>query len=234
MRVSLNPNYHARIDEANFASSAGAAKEIRYTSSLMLRTLAVISFLLLCVVLFLIFLASSDKQTEFYWAGRSHQLYLIAFGRGSVFCEWVSNWPNAELGWWKEDEINAGPVLWPDTFNPPIPWKSPTFGHRLGMGHAILHSDGTTWYGKLNNVEGRSFGPEGKYLDIWFPIWPIVSLSGILPAWMIGRMLWRCEITKIRKANGRCSKCGYDLRGTPDQCPECGTLTRHTITDRVE
>jgi hypothetical protein len=47
--------------------------------------------------------------------------------------------------------------------------------------------------------------------------WPLL-LSAALPAW------WLVRTAKARaeKRVGACRVCGYDLRATPDRCPECG------------
>jgi len=42
---------------------------------------------------------------------------------------------------------------------------------------------------------------------------------GILP------MVWMIKLMRARRRNQEsCAKCGYDLRATPDRCPECGTV----------
>lgn len=52
------------------------------------------------------------------------------------------------------------------------------------------------------------------------PFWFVLILTGAAP------MLWLA--TRIRQRQrawaSRCRACGYDLRATPDRCPECGAL----------
>jgi hypothetical protein len=44
----------------------------------------------------------------------------------------------------------------------------------------------------------------------------------VLGCLAIAAHLHRQEV-RARRANGLCIQCGYDLRGTPERCPECGT-----------
>ncbi len=49
------------------------------------------------------------------------------------------------------------------------------------------------------------------------PLWPLTIAAGVLPLW------WLAGWQRIRRRDGvLCPTCGYDLRATPDRCPECG------------
>jgi hypothetical protein len=51
------------------------------------------------------------------------------------------------------------------------------------------------------------------------PLWLIALLAAVSPAvWKLRRR----RRSRHRLQAGCCSQCGYDLRATPDRCPECG------------
>ena len=50
------------------------------------------------------------------------------------------------------------------------------------------------------------------------PFWFLVAVAVAVPAAQLGR-----SIRRLQRVPGLCRHCGYDLRATPDRCPECGT-----------
>jgi hypothetical protein len=54
-------------------------------------------------------------------------------------------------------------------------------------------------------------------VEFSLPFWLLSAGSGLT-----GLMIWRSRARE--QSVGRCRSCGYDLRATPDRCPECGTI----------
>lgn len=92
-----------------------------------------------------------------------------------------------------------------------VAWKA--FGFGVGRGSYRV--------GAPSNYRGQTVtaGTDESY-HVMAPAWAIVLVTGIWPAvWLRATLR-----TSSRHRRGLCPACGYDLRVTPDRCPECGAV----------
>jgi hypothetical protein len=54
---------------------------------------------------------------------------------------------------------------------------------------------------------------------------PVVATMLALSACWLALPMFR----KRNQGPGRCAVCGYDMRATPDRCPECGTVAKEAL-----
>ena len=89
-----------------------------------------------------------------------------------------------------------------------------TFGREkedIGVGGRVLD------HGRISLFLERS-GP-----NVTIPAWSFVFAFAVSPGVWVVRLLGRRRMER-RVLEGCCGECGYDLRGSPGRCPECGSI----------
>ena len=76
------------------------------------------------------------------------------------------------------------------------------------------------WFFGFGYVDPTWPGNDG-YRALCVPHWSFALLFAVLPAVRV-RSIIR---SRRRFSAGLCPACGYDLRATPDRCPECGAAS---------
>ena len=145
------------------------------------------------------------------------------------------------VGW----GVSRNTAYWIDHEEPHYWWRADTrpFGVYLCCGANHTYS-GPSWFlgSGPDSPSGFSMDPHwagfykghfscvseesGQRTEAWFvilPYWAVALLTGILPA-LAAVWIWRRRRRRHRHKQGYCLVCGYDLRATPDRCPECGTV----------
>jgi hypothetical protein len=68
---------------------------------------------------------------------------------------------------------------------------------------------------------GFGYENDGRSRRLTIPYYALTLLPGVFALWLSRRML------RKRSSASVCPSCGYDLRATPDRCPECGKEVPH-------
>jgi hypothetical protein len=98
-------------------------------------------------------------------------------------------------------------------------WGASKIDFEDEMKNPDVHRRWSIWrfaYATLDQVR-----PSARVTYVQAPFWAVVTLAAVLPGAWVARQV-QFGRRRRRAREGCCLGCGYDLRQTPQRCPECG------------
>jgi hypothetical protein len=160
--------------------------------------------LLLCVAMVALWVRSYRASDYLYWASSSREMACVG-ERGQILIR-ITKIDKPNFFQPRSLRLNdrggvAAPWFTLDALkitNLPLEWEFP--GFKIGFAAGP--------YDRIYRV-----------VQIVLPHWLLAAVFALPP----GRWCARRFRRKVLARENLCSTCGYDLRATPDRCPECGT-----------
>ena len=175
-----------------------------------MRRFAAIAFLALAIPL-LIALATFWTRSLFVWdsvffetADRAH---MLESSRGRIgWCDVRQRWGTSGVNWGSYRVEGKGGTILDD---------------------AIVRDNSVrAWGGFVVSTRGTQFASRTVAAPYWFLTLVIGTPAALV--WRVGRR------RRLRITRGQCERCGYDLRATPERCPECGAIPQNYTARREE
>jgi hypothetical protein len=171
--------------------------------SKLFASLAAISFVCFIASISL-WVRSRSSSDMLFWSDKNNgQMIWIFWWSGELVIHHLSG----NVSWGLSSGFHFNNAIYPDV---------PMFGAE-------------NWNGWYHSIAGAGCGhlfavlpnPRSNYADtvLALPFRLITALTAILPAIAAMQFLKRRAL-----GQGLCAHCGYDLRATPDRCPECGSM----------
>ena len=211
-------------------------------SRIFINTITTLS-LLLCLTTILLWTHSLRVRDALTFVTRSGDAYAVAtvphgvsFHFQESFAELISpldphtpGWSCSHERWDSPRTVKLSPspqlagVLLHDQYVT-LTYQRPPFAYRsLGFAWESRKIPKPTPFpqriaGYLNYATIAPAQPALQTRTLVLPTWFLVAVFASIPTFRFAATLRRAR----RRKQNRCLSCGYDLRATPDGCPECG------------
>jgi hypothetical protein len=95
-----------------------------------------------------------------------------------------------------------------------------TYGGKLVVSWRAVVPNRPAWAGQINRYGFRYTRWSDGSGEVGMPLWLAAAVLAVMGVGIV----YLARPARAGRAAGRCAGCGYDLRATPDRCPECGRV----------